>query len=296
MRDAGALFPSVPCARVITLAGSPSLQTFMHRLEARLQGRELGPSLTVQTEQRDAEGGLAGVWRAHTRAWNASYGRCSHLLLFEDDVFLDPDDQTLRLGAARVDAFIQSGKPYDFLLLGWVAQVGAHGLPPPPFATPVNGLRCTYTVQRHWRQFHAYVISQRGMRRLHRLPYSASATSANRGIDVYLAEQMERLRVVVTRPMVAFQSYHESSNAWWPQAGTGGKAAQQAVLGVLSNPGLMHAWEDSALSPFVGQQQCAASAAPPLSAAPPHERPPGPHVPRRSRAAGQPPARKPARW
>eukprot|EP00966_Prymnesium_polylepis_P115665 2674035-Prymnesium_polylepis.1 len=69
---------------------------------------------------------------------------------------------------------------------------------------------------------------------------------------------MERLRVVVVRPMVAFQSYHESSNAWWPEAGASGKAAQQAVLHVLSSPDLMHAWEDGPLSPFEGQQQCGA--------------------------------------
>ena len=252
----GALFASVPCARVITLEGSSALRSFTRRLRSR--ALSLSPTLTVQTERRDPEGGLAGVWRAHVRAWNASHAACSHLLVFEDDVFLDPDDEALRLGVARADALVRSGKNFDFLLLGWVVQLGPTGLPPPPFASPLGGLGCTYSVQKHWRQFHAYIVSRRAMHRLRKLPYEASAGAANRGIDVHLAERMERLRVAVVRPMVAFQSYHESSNAWWPEAGASGKAAQQAVLHVLSSPDLMHTWEDGPLSPFEGQQQCSA--------------------------------------
>ena len=77
------MFPNVDCARLITLSGSPHFRTFAQRFYAF---RPLGPELMIQMEQRDRDGSLAGVWRAHVRAWRAGFhANCSHMLVLEDD-------------------------------------------------------------------------------------------------------------------------------------------------------------------------------------------------------------------
>ncbi|KAL1515770.1 hypothetical protein AB1Y20_002386 [Prymnesium parvum] len=243
-----ALFPSVPCARLLTLAGSTGAHAFHSHLRAR--GLELGPKLVVQTERRDPDGSLYGVWRAHVRAWNASAASCAHLLVFEDDAAFDPDDEAVRAGAARAERLLASSAPYDLLLLGWVGHGAGHA----PFASPLRGVPCVYAVRRLWRAQHAYVISRRAMLRLRELPPDRMQTPSQ-GIDGYLAEAMaSELAVLVVRPMFVFQSYHESSNPWWP--GEGGKAVQQAILRLMASPSFMHAWEEGETSPFMDRQRC----------------------------------------
>merc|ERR1740130_2551122 len=61
-------FSSVDCVRVITLEGSDQLA----RMEEELDRVGLRSRATIQTESPDPEGGMAGCFRAHVKAWNAA--------------------------------------------------------------------------------------------------------------------------------------------------------------------------------------------------------------------------------
>lgn len=244
------MLPQVDCARVLTLAGQEHNLQDLYRRMRKLSWR-FRAELVVQTAQRDKEGGLAGVWRAHVRAWRAGYAAgCSHMLVLEDDVSFDKHEISFA-GLRHAANFLHNGEPYDLLLLGWCSPPEL----PSRFAMPIRSSACTYTVSRRWRQMHAYVISAAAMHHWRHLKWSVSSHTKHRGLDAYLAEHLANSsRVVVTRPMLAFQSYHNSSNAWWP--GADGYAAQQFLLGVLSSPEIMHAWEEGPFTPFVEKQQC----------------------------------------
>jgi hypothetical protein len=82
--DALTILPSIDCVRMITLNGSEMSDLLRNELKVR----GLWNRTTVQTEQLDPEGGRAGCFRAHVRAWNLGLTlECENLLVLEDDVF-----------------------------------------------------------------------------------------------------------------------------------------------------------------------------------------------------------------
>ena len=142
---------SVDCIRVLTLEGSSQLQRFRDGMEPY----GLWERTTVQVEDRDTNNSHRGVWNAHQRAWRES-GECNHLLVFEDDCYFE--NATAVVGMQRVEMFLRSNIPYDFVLLGWAFSHSAEealnvhdlqALGSTPRVVPIRDQPCMYSID-HW--------------------------------------------------------------------------------------------------------------------------------------------------
>jgi GR25 family glycosyltransferase involved in LPS biosynthesis len=192
--DANAILPSVECVRVISLNGSKTLSL----LTGELKRLGLWSRTTVQIEQPDPEGGMAGCFRAHVRAW--TFGQqCSNQLVLEDDAFFDND--TVDISIARAEAFLQGGISYDILQLGWSLFAGQVRV------SKIEGADCAFQLHGDWVRLHAYVISNDAMQRLSSLEF------AGEHIDVYLARDNDT-KCATIRPMSAHQRYHKTAIPW----------------------------------------------------------------------------------
>lgn len=197
--NASAVLPSVDCVRVISLEGSEQLPL----LEAELDRLGLRDRAVFQTETPDPEGGQAGCFRAHVRAWNA--GReagCSSLLVLEDDAFFDPDVE--QQGLSRADAYLKTGLPFDLLLLGWNKMVGIGRVS----VQKIDGSECAFNLIGDWASTHAYVISPAATEKWKNLEWREG-----RALDVYVADQ-ENSTFVTVRPVTAYQRYHKTEIPW----------------------------------------------------------------------------------
>jgi GR25 family glycosyltransferase involved in LPS biosynthesis len=191
-----AILPSVECVRVISLNGSKALAP----LTDELKRLGLWDRTIVQTEQLDPDGGKAGCFRAHVRAWSHSQN-CSHLLVLEDDAFFEND--TMALSTARAEAFVGSGLPYDMLYLGWNRVMGIGQVQ----VSEIEGADCAFQLQGGWASTHAYVISKVAMRRLSSIEFEGVA------LDMHL-QGLKDTTFSTIRPMSAFQRYHKTSIEW----------------------------------------------------------------------------------
>lgn len=191
-----AILPSVDCVRVISLNGSKALAP----LTDELKRLGLWDRTIVQTEQLDPDGGRAGCFRAHVRAWSHSKN-CSHLLVLEDDAFFEND--TMALSTSRAEAFVGSGLPYDMLYLGWNRVMGIGQVN----VIEIDGADCTFQLQGGWASTHAYVISNVAMRRLSTMEFDGVA------LDMHL-QGLNDTTFSTIRPMSAFQRYHKTAIEW----------------------------------------------------------------------------------
>ena len=214
------------CIRVLTMPGSSQLPTVMQHL------RELGfysRTIVQMEESRDPDGGQAGNFRAHLRAWalTRQHHNCSHLMVLEDDAFFDA--KLFSHCAPMVTNFLlgpRNGEPwqptaYDMVLLGWRnSHLGVAYTFPPSVDT-----RCMAKIE-HWRGTHAYIISADAMERWRKLHWSPwLAGDSRRGrldidgpvtglIDIHLAEAQSRGRYFSPCPACAFQGDHASAIDW----------------------------------------------------------------------------------
>lgn len=111
------LFKQVDCIRVIAMARTDASR-MLELLRAEITTFDDGmPNRTVvQLEERDPDGGAAGCFRAHVRAWRAAASSsCRHTLMLEEDAFFHRP----ALCAEHADKFLSSGVRFDLLYLGW---------------------------------------------------------------------------------------------------------------------------------------------------------------------------------
>ena len=104
--------------RVLTLNETgPSMLSLRTELEAL----DLWSRTVVQVSTVDAQGGQAGCWRSHTRAWRES-AACQAALVLEDDAFFEP--ASLLQCSAALEAVLHTPSSLaqgnlEFFLLGW---------------------------------------------------------------------------------------------------------------------------------------------------------------------------------
>ena len=81
--------------------------------------------LPPQCDTVDAQGGQAGCWRSHTRAWPES-ATCQAALVLEDDAFFEP--ASLLQCSAPLEAVLHTPSSLaqgnlEFFLLGWSGHI-----------------------------------------------------------------------------------------------------------------------------------------------------------------------------
>jgi hypothetical protein len=197
------LAPSIDCVRVITMEGS----TVFSNLQYELQSLGLWNRTVVQIEQEDPDGGAAGCFRAHVRAWNSGLtSGCSNLLILEDDAFFDT--AYVQHGFDAAEAFLQSseGTEYDLITLGWAAGENTITM------RPVADDMCVFWQSGEWRAAHAYVASRKFMNEYRTLEWDPN-DKIRTHIDLTLSS-LDRGLSATVRPMVAFQRFHESNVPW----------------------------------------------------------------------------------
>jgi hypothetical protein len=194
------MLPSIDCVRMITLNDSERPALLMDELKVR----GLWNRTTVQIEQLDPEGGTAGCFRSHVRAWNFGLTQeCANLLVLEDDAFFEND--TVHISSSRAESFLRSGRAYDTLYLGWDGCYGP--LWPDINVSQIDGANCAFQLVGKFCTTHAYVISKTAMQKFSTMEYKGVP------IDVELSRRNDSISSTV-RPMFAFQRMHESSIPW----------------------------------------------------------------------------------
>jgi len=167
-------------------------------LEAQLRQLGLWSRTLVQVEEPDPEGGMAGCFHAHVRAWQASQA-CRNLLVLEDDAFFE--NGTVQRGMHHVEAFLQSEPVYDLMLLGW----SGHPTPPESVSVrQVEGVECIFAITGTWALTHAYIISNTAMHDFKGMQWKEHSTA----IDHDLSSFRDRGLFVTVRPEIAFQRAH----------------------------------------------------------------------------------------
>ena len=219
-----ALFPSIRpgCLRVLTLEGSDTLP-----LRQELESLGLWQRAVMQVSKRDAEGGLAGCWRAHVAAWRASIAACELLMVLEDDAFFDA--ASLPRCNASFEAAAARGGLLDMFLLGWGGLFQNVTLAPVGRSEP-----CVYRIW-DWASSHAYIIGRPAMRAWRDLEWAAGGITQ---IDLALSRRYARRGSLTTRPQCAFQRNRNSSTR------PGARFALARSL--KSQPAMMHSLESDA--------------------------------------------------
>ena len=248
------------CIRVLTMPGSSQLPTVLQHL------KEFGfysRTIVQMEEKRDPDGGQAGNFRAHLKAWalTRQHHNCSHLMVLEDDVFFDR--KLFSHCEPMVTKFLlgpRNGEPgqptaYDMVLLGWRnSAVGVSYTFPPWVDT-----QCMANIE-HWRGTHAYIISADAMERWRALYWSPGlAGDARKGrlgidgpvtglVDIHLAEAQSRGRYFAPCPGCAFQADHASAIDW----GIGNAQAQLAKKWANPYHASMTEWKAVQQAVFAG--------------------------------------------
>jgi len=242
------LLPLVDCIRVITLEDSDQYPLFVDEMNRV----GIWDRVTVQTETRDPEGTAAGCSRAHMRAWAwGAANNCSHLLVFEDDVFFE--DATLASWAVSANHFLRSDNPYDILLMGWdrhptVFANNSHHVEVPATwaqATPYpKWPNCTYRLHQ-WAAMHAYIISNAAMHHWSGLKWSDSDKVYHGILDHVLPRYHDRGGFYSIRPKCAFQRFHRSSIGWDSDTSGANETDMQVDYEfVVAQPSYVHMLEE----------------------------------------------------
>jgi len=204
----------VDCVTVITIYDEDSerVQAFMENMD------DVGMDtsrIRIQKEVRDEENSSRGVWNAHTRAWKwGKDNKCASMLIFEDDAFFAQDKYSAK-SIMNAQEFLLNEKPFDFLLLGYVAAERMYAREGASYDLMKEVDDCIFTMPL-FNSLHAYIISGDAMEqnadREWYLPKGRHVWNMDREVS-RLAHQGE-IDVVAVYPSIAFQASHEIDNRW----------------------------------------------------------------------------------